>query len=158
MNFVPLLRPMTLTHNNKVYNPRRVDHSNNIKFLHLRYIMERYSPQEFLDNFDEIYNSQVELQPICYAIYTIYKAYSRDAKDSNNIPGIINGLEKMAKHKLGRKNSKYFHIKLVGYVCLWCAAYSTDLGDTFKGLTFYFDLDFIKDLDWFEFFRYNIDN
>lgn len=147
------VRPLTLNLNNQTYRFPEINVPNSIKFEYLKHLMTKYNPQEFMLNFDRIFNQQIEWQPVMYAMFTIARQFFIEFEDGVNVVTIAARLQQHAKLILRRKNSARFHTQFVPFVCLWMICYIRDLEDEFNEMVAYYDYDFIKRVDWIEFLR-----
>lgn len=153
MNFDLLLAPCTLNFNDKLYVIPRLNISNPTKFKLLRQLMTQYTPQEFLDNFDDIYDSKFEFRPICYILFTIYQGFMQEIENGFSVSDIVSRFEREAKRELGRKNSSRCHLQFIGLVIMWLDSYKRDKRKIFVHFVSIIRFESIKRTNWVRFFN-----
>ena len=113
----------TFTHNNRTYTFVQQHLDNSLKFELIRDVMFGFNYNQFNENFYTIYNTfhSDQIKPICYMIKTIADEYMAIKNQYNTVPigSIISNLEDRALIRLGRRNSKKFHIKFIAMIVCW---------------------------------------
>lgn len=119
MSVVKSVKSIVFVHNKKSYNVPNVLTNNKTNLKLLNKIFETYTYNEFIKNFDNIYdNSDDYNKRVCYWIYIICNEYKKLKTPNASLNSIITRLI-IDGSKQYRLNSKNFNLHLIGFILRW---------------------------------------